>query len=83
MKFLFPKTVNATVALQSQKLTFLLGVAFSTEKWWAVDLLAICQVHLVRVVTDVNYKPDELKNLVVKVGEVTTPETTLNFISPV
>lgn len=72
--------INATVALQSQKLTFLLGETFSTKQWWAVDLLAICQVHLVRVVTDVNYKPDELRNLVIIVGEVTTQETTLNFI---
>ena len=66
-------------ALQQQKLTFLLGVVFSTKEWWAVDLLAICQVHLVRVVTNLNYKPDELKNLVIKVGEFTTPETALKF----
>ena len=58
----------------------LLGEGFSTKQWWSVDLKAICQVHLVRVVTDVNYKPDELRNLVIKVGEVTTQETTLNFI---
>ena len=72
--------INATVALQSQKLTFLLGETFSTKQWWAVDLLAICQVHLVRVVTDVNYKPDELENLVIRVGEVTSSENTQNFI---
>ena len=72
--------VNATVALQQQKLTFLLGVVFATKEWWAVDLVAICQVHLVRVVTTLNYKPDELKNLVIKVGEFTTPETALKFI---
>ena len=58
---------------------FLLGEGFSTRQWWSVDLKAICQVHLVRVVTDVNYKPDELKNLVIKVGEVATQETTVNF----
>ena len=59
---------------------FLLGEVFSTEQWWSVNLKAICKVHLVRVVTDVNYKPDDLKNLVIRVGEVTTPDTTLNFI---
>ena len=59
---------------------FVLGEAFSTEQWWSVNLKAICKVHLVRVVTDVNYKPDDLKNLVIRVGEVTTPDTTLNFI---
>ena len=58
----------------------LLGEGFSAKQWWSVDLKAICQVHLGRVVTDVNYKPDELRNLVIKVGEVTTQETTLNFI---
>ena len=60
-----------------------LGEVFSTEQWWSVDLLAICKVHLVRVVTDVNYKPDELKKLTIRVGEMTTSETTLNFISSV
>jgi len=48
----------------------LLGEVFSTEQWWSVDLMAICKVHLVRVVTDVNYKPDELTNLVIRVGEM-------------
>lgn len=62
---------------------FLLGEDFSALQWWSVDLQAICQVHLVLVVTGVNYKPNELKNLAILVGEVTTPETTLNFISPV
>jgi len=77
LTFLFPTTINAKVALQSQKFLFQLGAAFSTKQWWSVDLRAICKVHLVRVVTDVNYKPDDLKNLVIRVGEVTTPETTL------
>ena len=45
--------------------------------------MAICQVHLVRVVTDENYKPDEIGDLAIKVGELTTPETTLNFTPPV
>ena len=81
MRFPFPQTVNATVTLQ--KLPFLLAVDVSLKQWWAVDLVAICQVHLVRVVTVVNYKPDDLVDLVVKVGEVTTPESTLNFIPPV
>ena len=75
MRFPFPQTVNATVTLQ--KLTFLLAVDVSIKQWWAVDLVAICQVHLVRVVTDVNYKPDEIGDLMIKVGEVTTPE--LNY----
>jgi len=64
------------------RLTFLLGGVFSTEQWWSVDLLAICKVHLVRVVTDVNYKPDELKHLVIRVGEITTPQTILNSFNP-
>lgn len=72
MRLLFPKMVNAEVALQSQKFIFLLGEAFSTEQWWSVDLKAICKVHLVRVVTDVNYKSDDLKNLVIRVGKVTS-----------
>ena len=69
--------------LENGQLIFILGEAFSTKQWWSVDLLAICKVHLVRVVTDVNYKPDELKNLVIRVGEMTTPETTLKFIPSV
>ena len=60
-----------------------LGEVFSTEQWWSVDLRAICKVHLVRVVTDVNYKPDELRNLEIRVGEAATPENTLNVISSV
>lgn len=83
MRFPFPQTVNTTLALQPQKLTLFPGEVFSTEEWWAVDLLAICQVHLVRIVTDANYNPDEIGDLMIKVGEVTTPETTLNFISQV
>ena len=62
---------------------FLLGEGFSTKEWWSVDLKAICRVHLVRVVTDVNYKVKDLENLGIYLGEVATPETTLNFIPPV
>ena len=55
---------------------FLLDEGFSTKQWWAVDLKAICRIHLVRVVTDVDYKGKGLENLGIYLGEVATPETT-------
>lgn len=67
MRFLFSR----------QKYVLLLGEAFSTEKWWSVDLKAICKVYLVRVVTDANYEPKDLRNLLIRVvGKMVT----LNFI---
>ena len=66
MRFLFSR----------QKYVLLLGEAFSTETWWSVDLKAICKVYLVRVVTDANYEPKDLRNMMIKVGKMVT----LNFI---
>ncbi|RMX59041.1 hypothetical protein pdam_00009968, partial [Pocillopora damicornis] len=31
--------------------------------WWRVDLIAVCKVHLVRIVTATGYKPADLKGL--------------------
>ena len=38
------------------------------SQWWAVDLMAVCKIHLVRIVTATGYKPADLKDLKVEIG---------------
>lgn len=43
--------------------------------WWSVDLLTKIQIHLIRIITDVGYKPKDFKGLYVLVGK------TLKYLS--
>ena len=38
-------------------------------KWWSVDLIALCKIHLVRIVTASGYKPEHLKGLKIQAGK--------------
>ena len=49
-------------------LSFVADKSFSINEdhvplWWRVDLIAVCKVHLVRIVTATGYKPADLKGL--------------------
>ena len=43
---------------------------------WSVDLLATTEIHLVRIITDVVFKPADLKGLQIIVGKTITGNNT-------
>ena len=37
--------------------------------WWSVDLLTKVEVHVIRIITAVGYRPADLKGLAITIGK--------------